>query len=587
MRFVFAVPNRLRLRLHPLALALSAGLAFSSSHVESQSILRPDGDFFINIDNCDDSGPGSLRAAVAAAASGDFITFAPLQPCSVIALTSGPVVIANGVDGQPLAELSITAFAEAPLTIDGGGLDRVFVQDAGYLAVLRLEGLTITHGKSETSGGCILASGSVLLTDTEVSSCVAGTVSGDTTTGTAAIRGGGISAAKGVVLANSLVSSNRIYGNASYAYGGGIFAGSSIDAFASTITNNLAFSTGGAAYGGGLAAGDRTSYIQSLVTLTSSFVTNNSSDSRCSFCGSRGGGLWTYGNTMATGGEVDGNTAYSSYGYGTGGGFYFNARPNETPVGAMIDGTDFHCNTANVGGGIAAGGDMSVAHAILDCNVATKDGGAIELFGGDLTLSDSAVLYNASERGAGLFVFGYGDATIVNSTISGNTAAYGAGIGNTYGSLHVANTTIANNRGLGHGGGIWFRYADYPIDLESTIIAGNDDGSGTPDDLWPAGMTVTGAHNLVVAADGVTLPGDTLRDDPMLLALDLNDGRTPNLALADGSPAIDAGSNPLSLPNDQRGDGYARDYGAAPDIGAYEAQPSGPADHIFSNGFDP
>ncbi|HKE48839.1 MAG TPA: choice-of-anchor Q domain-containing protein [Rhodanobacteraceae bacterium] len=572
------------MRLHPLAIALAASIACVPLQAGTQ---RPNGGTTITVDNCDDSGPGSLRAAVASAVSGDFIGFAPSTPCSVITLTSGPIVIANDAEGQPFAALDIFATGEVPLTIDGGGVDRVIVHDAGYEAVLRLEGLTVTHGKSDASGGCILAAGSVLLTDTEVSSCVAGTVSGDAPSGNAAIRGGGVSAAKNVVLANSLVASNRIYGNASYAYGGGIFAGRSFDAYASTITNNLAFSTGGAAYGGGLAAGDRAAYIQSTVTLVASVVTNNTSDSRCSFCGSRGGGVWAYGNTSTTGGEIDSNTAFSSYGYGTGGGLYFNARSNAPPVGATIAGTDIGCNSADTGGGIAAGGDLAVSRALLSCNTASKDGGAIELFGGDLTLTDSTLVSNgASQRGAGVFVFGYGDATIVNSTITGNTAAYGAAIGNTYGSLHLANSTISGNRGLGHGGGIYFRYPYYPIDLKSTIVAGNDDGSGTPDDLWPPGLDVTGDHNLVIAADGVTLPGDTLQVDPLLLPIDLNGGPTSTMALAEGSPAIDAGSNPLSLPNDQRGDGYVRSYGVAPDIGAYEVQAAAPSDTIFADGFE-
>ena len=57
------------------------------------------------------------------------------------------------------------------------------------------------------------------------------------------------------------------------------------------------------------------------------------------------------------------------------------------------------------------------------------------------------------------------------------------------------------------------------------------------------------------------------------------------LALASGSPAIDAGSNPLALDTDQRGVGYARGVVPAADIGAYETQP--PADVIFVDGSIP
>ena len=57
------------------------------------------------------------------------------------------------------------------------------------------------------------------------------------------------------------------------------------------------------------------------------------------------------------------------------------------------------------------------------------------------------------------------------------------------------------------------------------------------------------------------------------------------LALAPGSPAIDAGANPLGLDTDQRGGAYRRVYGIAADIGAFEWQP--PPDPIFANGFEP
>ena len=71
----------------------------------------------------------------------------------------------------------------------------------------------------------------------------------------------------------------------------------------------------------------------------------------------------------------------------------------------------------------------------------------------------------------------------------------------------------------------------------------------------------------------------------MLLPLAANGGPTLTQALAGGSAAIDAGSNPLSLANDQRGDGYARVSGAAADIGAYEVQQAF-ADRISRGGFD-
>ena len=59
--------------------------------------------------------------------------------------------------------------------------------------------------------------------------------------------------------------------------------------------------------------------------------------------------------------------------------------------------------------------------------------------------------------------------------------------------------------------------------------------------------------------------------DPLLDDLADNGGPTMTYALMDGSPAIDAGSNPLGLTTDQRGDGFPRER-SAPDIGSYEAR---------------
>ena len=80
----------------------------------------------------------------------------------------------------------------------------------------------------------------------------------------------------------------------------------------------------------------------------------------------------------------------------------------------------------------------------------------------------------------------------------------------------------------------------------------------------------------------VTLPADTLHDDPLLGALADNGGPTQTLALLPGSPAIDTGNNVAGLATDQRGAGFPRVMGSSADIGAYEVT----ADAIFADGFD-
>ena len=160
--------------------------------------------------------------------------------------------------------------------------------------------------------------------------------------------------------------------------------------------------------------------------------------------------------------------------------------------------------------------------------------------------------------------------TLSNSTFAFNSSASGGAVANVSSSDSQSNNTLY---------------------LDSTVIVNNavDGPGGHAADLAATpnvDLTVIGAGNLVGTADpNVTLPADTLHDDPLLLPLADNGGPTWTIALAPGSPALDAGANPLDLATDQRGDGYVRVSGAAADIGAYEMQLV--ADAIFANGFDP
>jgi len=81
----------------------------------------------------------------------------------------------------------------------------------------------------------------------------------------------------------------------------------------------------------------------------------------------------------------------------------------------------------------------------------------------------------------------------------------------------------------------------------------------------------------------VSLPPGTIQSDPLLLPLANNGGPTRTHALGSGSPAVDAGNNSAGLTTDQRGSGFPRIVGPAPDIGAFEGVDT---DTIFANGFD-
>ncbi|HEX5123210.1 MAG TPA: choice-of-anchor Q domain-containing protein [Rhodanobacteraceae bacterium] len=568
---------RIRLHRRPLALCLAAVLAAPLPALAST----------ITVTTCADSGAGSLRDAVATAISGDTIDFDAGLGCSTISLTSGAITIANGADGQPLANLTIEGPGRNALTIDGGYADRVLIDTAfepGLSSTLTISGLKVQHGLTNGDGGCIYTSGGIDLSDVEVSECMAGI--GATASG--GVRGGGISVGGDATLASSFVGDNKVDGGVGSAYGAGLFVGGNAHLDASTVSGNFATATTGVSYGGGIAVGRRDLGTLGTLHVYSSDIQNNTAFSHCSYCPVRGGGAFVYGLAAVGASAISGNTAFSDWHYGAGGGLYFRSGPDSPPVSARLIDTDLGSNTADEdGGAIGANGDLTVTRGTISGNSA-KDGGAILVLSGYTSLVDSLLTGNiAMDRGGAIFVHGYCDAAAENTTISENLAqGNGGAIANSYGTVHLSNATITANTANGLGGGIWFDYAYYTLALESTIIAGNT-ANGNPDDIFAPGGTVTGSHDLIGAALSLDMPPDTLHDDPLLLPLADNGGPTMTHALAEGSPAIDAGDNPFGFATDQRGVGFARVSNGAADIGAFEVQAPPPDDRIFANGFDP
>ena len=115
------------------------------------------------------------------------------------------------------------------------------------------------------------------------------------------------------------------------------------------------------------------------------------------------------------------------------------------------------------------------------------------------------------------------------------------------------------------------------MNLTTQYVAGS--GVDSPSDVEATFANAT--DTLLQYADqqsvGITngVDGDIVGVDPKLGPLQDNGGPTPTMALLPGSPAIDAGANPLGLTSDQRG--YSpRVVGAAADIGAYELGANAP-----------
>src|SRR4051812_34593645 len=135
---------------------LRAELERTTRHHVAVASLAPAGTpHALHVANCDDSGPGSLRDAIAVAGDFDVIDLTHLA-CSRITLTSGELV-------STPSRLSLLGPGAGALTIDAAGASRV-LSHTGNLG-LRVSGLTITGGATDGIGGCIATASAVGLYD--------------------------------------------------------------------------------------------------------------------------------------------------------------------------------------------------------------------------------------------------------------------------------------------------------------------------------------------------------------------------------------------------------------------------------------
>ena len=266
-------------------------------------------------------------------------------------------------------------------------------------------------------------------------------------------------------------------------------------------------------------------------------------------------------------------------------------------------------NTATyAAGGISTwaygSGAITIRNSTISDNIAGTNAGGIlasSLDAGPVVIDSCTVSGNTSgEDGGGIDAFAsYGLTTIQNSTISGNTASgNGGGIlaNSVNGTMAIQNSTITGNisdsdsNGSGAGGGIFSTVG--PVSVQSTIIAGNGDNSGTAPDINGIGAsnitnsligdnTGSGLAEVPVGTTDPSGNGNIIGDpngqgtiDAGLNLLADNGGPTLTCALAATSPAVDMGSNPANLTYDQRGAGFDRVIGSAPDMGAYEFKPA-------------
>lgn len=469
----------------------------------------------IEVTTTDDSGSGSLRAALVEAnstPSDDRITFSPTVTGTIM-LTTGQL---DAVAGSGSGNLTIEGPGRDDLTVDAGGQSRVLdVQSGGGAtrATVGVSGLTLTGGASprflwgEGYGGGLRATGVDLVLDRlTIADSWASEYGG----------GGGVA----VFGASLLVSSSRITGNTvghasgqlgeSLADGGGIFfdegeaVGAVLVVRVSTISDNVA-----SRFGGGIHSSGR-----SPVTVTDSTVSGNTAS--YTWNGSESGGV-----------------------EGVGGGI---SASDLTVVDSRIIG-----NEAGKYGGGLAGDSVVVTGSTIADNVAGEEGGGIRVDGtyaeGELRVESSTVSGNRAEVGGGLRVVSEVPAEVRLSTIAANAAVTGGGLSSG---------------------------ADFAL-LGSIV------GMNTGGDLAGDGR-VNSTRSLVQEPSGVSFVdagGSVIGEDPLLGPLADHGGPTDTLLPASNSSVIDRG-DAFGQTTDQRGlprpvdDPKVPDAADGSDIGALE-----------------
>src|SRR4029078_13368155 len=226
----------------------------------------------ITVTNTNDSGPGSLRQALAAANNGDTIQFAV---SGTISLTSGELLVDKNV--------TISGPGATMLAVDGNATSRVFHIGPGK--TVSIFGLTVTNGfTASENGGGILKDHAIMTMDS-------------------------------FAVKNSSAEGNR---------GGGIYNDGSTSSAAltiqnSTINENYAYSAGGAIYNDSGNGGSATS------TIRNSTIAYNISIHGLPFHGGAGGGIYndsSGGNAILT---IVNSTVSENDASSAGGGIYNDA----------------------------------------------------------------------------------------------------------------------------------------------------------------------------------------------------------------------------------------------------------------------
>jgi hypothetical protein len=372
-----------------------------------------------------DSGTGSLRQVILAAASGSTITFDSSLSGQTITLTGGELLLNQSltIDGSALPN---------GVTISGNNSSRVFETSSGTTCVFTR--LTITNGFNSGLGGAVLNGGTLTVNQCTIAASSAGgagggvfsnggaaTLNATTLSANSALFGGGIANNGGPLTLNQCtLSGNSATGNANSAGGAISNGGGTATVTQCTISGNSV--SGTTSHGGGIDNGG-------TLTLSNTIVANNTGPTNPNVAGAftDNGGNLTSGNPVLAplgnnGGPtqtmlpqtgspaIDGgnDAAAASFTYDQRGPGFPRILGTHVDIGAIETAgpaTVVVMNNADSGNGSLR---YAISHAIMGSTItfdSSLSGQTITLTSGELLLSQNLTI-DASALASGITISG-------------------------------------------------------------------------------------------------------------------------------------------------------------------------------------
>jgi hypothetical protein len=391
-----AVSRTLVAALGVLCAAAGAGAAFPVVALAQAAGPIPCGDV------------AALKAAIASANS------TPTTPATIVLapgcryrLTSAD----NGENGLPVVESPITVDG-AGATIAGNGGFRIW--DVGAQGSLTLHLVDVTGGRASHGGG-ILNQGTLRLD--------ASRVYGNAVDIAGAADGGGLYNAGTAVLSAGRVDDNSVASSTDVAAGGGIENTGHLTVRSTRVDHNRAAGVEDAGIGGGVDNG-----FGGTLEVDGGQIADNVATSVTETAS--GGGVSNAGTAVLRASAVSGNTATSPQGNARGAGL---ANVNTLTLESATVSGNTATSAGVVGGGIYAGGGLTVIASHVEDNMVDNTGSAdsaalgagIFLAGGnDNVLTASSITRNravgSGAEGGGVFVLGSATVRAVATTVTAN-----------------------------------------------------------------------------------------------------------------------------------------------------------------------